>query len=134
LLVIEDNTDARQALRMLLENDGHEVHEAADGEAGVAAALELAPDLVLVDIGLPLLDGYEVARQLRAANREMRLIALTGYGRDEDKARAEEAGFDAHLLKPVGIERLRAIIEETLSRAPALRSEPTVLDARAARP
>jgi signal transduction histidine kinase/ActR/RegA family two-component response regulator len=134
LLVIEDNSDARQALRMLLENDGHEVHEAADGEAGVAAALQLAPDLVLVDIGLPRLDGYAVARQLRAANREIRLIALTGYGRDEDKARAEEVGFDAHLLKPVGIERLRVIIEETLSRGSALRSEPTVLDARAARP
>ncbi len=121
LLLIEDNLDARQALRMLLETVGHEVHEASDGEAGVAAALRLAPDLVLVDIGLPRLDGYEVARRLKAANRNMRLIALTGYGRDEDKKRSQEAGFDAHLLKPVSIDRLRVVLDETFSR----RQEPS---------
>jgi CheY-like chemotaxis protein len=93
------------------------VHEAGDGEAGVAAALELAPDVALVDIGLPRFDGYEVARRLRLAQPELRLIALTGYGRDEDKKRAREAGFRAHLLKPVGIDRLLAVIGET--------SEPT---------
>ena len=123
LLVIEDNVDARQALRMLLETVGHEVHEAADGEAGVAAALRLTPDLVLVDIGLPLLDGYEVARRLKAANGDVRLIALTGYGRDEDKKRSQEAGFDAHLLKPVSIDRLRVVIDEVFSRPRELHSE-----------
>jgi len=111
LLVVEDNVDARQTLRTLLETLGHEVHEAADGEAGVAAALERRPDLVFVDIGLPRLDGYEVARRLRAAKLAARLVALTGYGRDDDVRRAREAGFDEHLLKPATLEQLRAAIE-----------------------
>ncbi len=111
LLVVEDNVDARQTLRTLLETLGHEVHEAADGEAGVAAALERRPDLVFVDIGLPRLDGYEVARRLRAAKLAARLVALTGYGRDDDVQRAREAGFDEHLLKPATLEQLRAAIE-----------------------
>ena len=110
LLVVEDNIDARQTLRTLLETLGHEVDEAADGEAGVAAALERRPDLVFVDIGLPRLDGYEVARRLRAAHVRARLVALTGYGRDHDVQRAREAGFDEHLLKPATLEQLRAAI------------------------
>jgi len=113
LLVVEDNLDARQTLRTLLETLGHEVHEAADGEAGVAAALERRPDLVFVDIGLPRLDGYEVARRLRAAHLRSRLVALTGYGRDDDVQRAREAGFDQHLLKPATLEQLRAAIDES---------------------
>ena len=116
VLVIEDNVDARQALCALLELLGHEVHEAGDGEAGVEAALALAPDIVFVDIGLPRLDGYAVARQLRAANASLRLVALTGYGRDDDLKRAQEAGFDEHLLKPASIERLRAAIEGATQR------------------
>jgi CheY-like chemotaxis protein len=111
LLVVEDNVDARETLRTLLEALGHEVHEAADGEAGVAAALERQPDLVFVDIGLPRLDGYEVARRLRAANLGARLVALTGYGRDDEVQRARDAGFDEHLLKPATLEQLRAAIE-----------------------
>jgi CheY-like chemotaxis protein len=110
LLVVEDNVDARQTLRTLLEALGHEVHEAADGEAGVAAALERRPDLVFVDIGLPRLDGYEVARRLRAAKSGVRLVALTGYGREDDLQRARDAGFDEHLLKPATLEQLRAAI------------------------
>ena len=113
LLVVEDNIDARQTLRTLLETLGHEVHEAADGEAGVAAALERRPDLVFVDIGLPRLDGYEVARRLRAAHLRARLVALTGYGRDDDVQRAREAGFDEHLLKPATLEQLRAAIDSS---------------------
>jgi signal transduction histidine kinase/ActR/RegA family two-component response regulator len=119
LLIVEDNADARATLRTLLEALGHEVHEAADGEAGVAAALTLQPDVALVDIGLPILDGYEVGRRVRAAGGAMRLIALTGYGRDDDIQRAREAGFDLHLLKPAGVEQLRAAIE----------SEPTIDEA-----
>jgi CheY-like chemotaxis protein len=111
LLVIEDNVDARQTLKTLLETLGHEVHEAGDGEAGVAAVLAIKPDLAFVDIGLPRLDGYEVARRLRAANVTTRLVALTGYGRDDDVQRARDAGFDEHLLKPATLDRLRAAIE-----------------------
>ncbi len=116
VLVIEDNIDARQSLRALLELLGHEVHEAGDGEAGVEAALTLAPDIVFVDIGLPRLDGYGVARKLRTANATLRLVALTGYGRDEDLKRAQDAGFDEHLLKPASIERLRAAIDAATQR------------------
>jgi CheY-like chemotaxis protein len=111
LLVVEDNVDARQTLRALLEALGHEVDEAADGEAGVATALERRPNLVFVDIGLPRVDGYEVARRLRIAGVHARLVALTGYGRDDDVQRAREAGFDEHLLKPATLEQLRAAID-----------------------
>jgi CheY-like chemotaxis protein/anti-sigma regulatory factor (Ser/Thr protein kinase) len=111
LLIVEDNADARETLRTLLEALGHEVHEAADGEAGVAAVLKLRPDVALIDIGLPVLDGYEVGRRVRAAGGQMRLVALTGYGRDDDIRKALEAGFDEHLLKPAGVEQLRTAIE-----------------------
>lgn len=113
LLVIEDNVDARQTLCALLQALGHEVHEAGDGEAGVAAALRLRPDVVFVDIGLPRVDGYEVARRLRAAKAQAHLVALTGYGRDEDVQEARDAGFNEHLLKPASLEQLRATIEAT---------------------
>ena len=102
VLVIEDNADAREMLRMALELDGHRVETAADGVSGVDAALRTTPDLVLVDIGLPGLDGYAVARRLRAAlGHRVTLVALTGYGQSEDRRRTSEAGFDAHLVKPV---------------------------------
>jgi CheY-like chemotaxis protein len=103
-------------LRVLLEIMGHEVHEAADGESGIAAALRLQPDFVVVDIGLPRLDGYEVARRLRAAIPHVGLVALSGYGREEDKQRAKDAGFDAHLLKPADPERLQAEMERLYRR------------------
>jgi CheY-like chemotaxis protein len=117
-LIVEDNVDARETLRALLETLGHEVHEAGDGEAGVAAALALEPDVVLIDIGLPHIDGYEVARRIRAANPVLRLIALTGYGRDDDVLRARDSGFDEHLLKPATLERLQAAIDTT-ARVPS---------------
>ena len=102
VLVIEDNADAREMLRMALELDGHRVETAADGTSGVEAALQSTPDVVLVDIGLPGLDGYAVARRLRAAlGHRVTLVALTGYGQTEDRRRTAEAGFDAHLVKPV---------------------------------
>jgi CheY-like chemotaxis protein len=102
VLVIEDNADAREMLRIALELDGHRVETAADGVTGVETALRSTPDLVLVDIGLPELDGYAVARRLRAAlGARVTLVALTGYGQTEDRRRASEAGFDAHLVKPV---------------------------------
>jgi CheY-like chemotaxis protein len=102
VLVIEDNADAREMLRMALELDGHRVETAEDGTSGVEAALRSTPDVVLVDIGLPGLDGYAVARRLRAAlGQRVTLVALTGYGQTEDRRRTAEAGFDAHLVKPV---------------------------------
>ena len=102
VLVIEDNADAREMLRLALELDGHRVETAGDGTTGVETALRTTPDLVLVDIGLPGLDGYAVARRLRAAlGDRVTLVALTGYGQSEDRRRTSEAGFDAHLVKPV---------------------------------
>ena len=102
VLVIEDNADAREMLRMALQLEGHQVETAADGVSGVESALRTPPDLVLVDIGLPGLDGYAVARKLREAlGDRVTLVALTGYGQNEDRRRAHEAGFDAHLVKPV---------------------------------
>ena len=108
ILLVEDNADARDMLLALLTLDRHEVVTAADGPAGVDAALRLRPDVALVDIGLPGLNGYEVARRIRAteSGRAIKLIALTGYGQSEDMRQAREAGFDLHLVKPVEPTRL----------------------------
>jgi signal transduction histidine kinase/ActR/RegA family two-component response regulator len=119
ILVVEDNADARESLRMVLESAGHEVHEAADGESGVERALELEPHVALIDIGLPGIDGCEVARRIKAANGAILLVALTGYGRDEDRIRSNEAGFDAHLVKPVAVNGLQEVIDGLVARAPA---------------
>ncbi len=102
ILVIEDNADAREMLCEALQSAGHDVHQAVDGPGGVEAAGRLAPDVVLIDIGLPGLDGYAAARCIRqAAGLRPLLIAVTGYGRPEDRERALQAGFDLHLTKPV---------------------------------
>jgi signal transduction histidine kinase len=107
VLVIEDNADAREMLRVALELDGHRVESAEDGPRGVEVALRTTPDVILVDIGLPGLDGYAVGRRLRAAlGDRVTLVALTGYGQSEDRRRTSEAGFDAHLVKPVDPEVL----------------------------
>jgi two-component system CheB/CheR fusion protein len=102
ILIIEDDIDAAQLLAEALRMEGHEVRLARNGTTGLAMAREVKPDVVLCDIGLPGLDGYEVARVLRADEsfRSTRLVALTGYAQPEDKERAKEAGFDAHLAKP----------------------------------
>jgi signal transduction histidine kinase len=112
VLIVEDNDDARQMLHEALAFSGHEVREARDGTSGLALAAEALPDIALIDIGLPDVDGYEVARRLRAApgGRRVGLIAITGYGQAEDQRRAYEAGFDAHLTKPVAPERLKQVM------------------------
>lgn len=113
ILVIEDNADARETLQLLLELDGHRVRVAGDGEEGLAAIEQHPPQVAFVDIGLPRVDGFELARRVRASGRHsnLRLIALTGYGRTEDRQAIREAGFDMHLVKPVSHEALRGAIE-----------------------
>jgi signal transduction histidine kinase/ActR/RegA family two-component response regulator len=117
ILIVEDNADARESLRIILETAGHEILEAADGETGVEYALKLEPSVALIDIGLPGIDGCEVARRIRAIKSGIRLIALTGYGRDEDRRRSRQAGFDAHLVKPVVVQNLLETMDSLLSSA-----------------
>ncbi|NUQ76734.1 MAG: response regulator [Polyangiaceae bacterium] len=116
VLVVEDNDDIRETLKDLLELCGHEVDVAADGASGVERTLALRPDVALIDIGLPGLDGYQVARKLRAElkpeEKRPKLIALTGYGQPGDKQRALDAGFDAHLVKPVDYDDLAHLLSE----------------------
>jgi CheY-like chemotaxis protein/anti-sigma regulatory factor (Ser/Thr protein kinase) len=113
VLVVEDNADARGVMRRLLQLWGHTVDVAEDGPRGIELACAVRPELALVDVGLPGLDGYEVARQVRARLGEsIRLIALTGYGQPEDRARALEAGFDLHLVKPVNPQQLSAVLAD----------------------
>ncbi len=112
ILIIEDNTDGRETLRTLLELLGHRVETAEDGVKGLDKALSWRPEIALIDIGLPVLDGYEVARQLRRAlGHSITLIAHTGYGQPEDRRRAFEAGFEAHLVKPVDLHELFHLLE-----------------------
>lgn len=119
VLLIEDDDDARTSLRILLESLGHRVVEAADGSRGVTLAGEQRPDVVLIDLGLPALDGYQVARALRATSvgRNMRLIAITGYGQPADRERTRAAGFDAHVVKPVTLDAVSALVAGEWHRA-----------------
>ena len=117
ILIIEDHDDAREALRALLELEGHRVAAAATGPRGLELAVQQPPDVALVDIGLPEVDGYEVARRLRGlGNRCPYLIALTGYGQPDDVKRAREAGFDDHLLKPVDPDALATLLTRLFER------------------
>jgi two-component system, sensor histidine kinase len=113
ILLVEDNADARQALQDLLETWGHRVEVAADGLRGLELAVQRTPEVALVDIGLPGLDGYRVAEELRAKmGQGIRLVALTGYRGMEDHSRAREAGFDLHLVKPVKPDDLSRLLSE----------------------
>ena len=113
VLLIEDNDDGREMMAMMLEAHQYHVAKAIDGYDGLRQAASACPDIALVDIGLPGIDGYEVARRMRAdpGTKSVRLIALTGYGQQDDRARAIDAGFDAHLVKPVDIHRLLEVLE-----------------------
>jgi PAS domain S-box-containing protein len=111
ILIVEDNEDSREMLRVVLERQGQEVFEAGDGAEGVAVASRVRPHLAFVDLGLPVMDGYEVARQLRRLPEPpARLIALTGYGQVEDRRRCLEAGFDDHIVKPIDPLRLAQLL------------------------
>lgn len=111
ILIVEDGDDPRESLQELLEAMGHEVETAADGERGVEQALTGRSEIALVDIGLPVVDGYEVARRIRGAiGSQIFLIALTGYGQPDDRARAAAAGFDVHLTKPLDIDAFERLL------------------------
>src|SRR5262249_48251798 len=111
VVIVEDNDDSRITLKLALEMEGHEVHEASDGAEGLDVIERVRPDVALIDIGMPGMNGYEVARALRTRYcGKLTLIALTGYGLADDERKSQEAGFDAHLAKPADFERLNSLI------------------------
>src|SRR5438067_1102716 len=112
LLLVDDNVDAASTQAALLRILGHEVEVAYDGEAALEKAREFRPEIVLLDLGMPGMDGFEVARRLRASKegRRVKLVAQTGWGQEEDRRRTREAGFDAHLAKPVDIASLQRLL------------------------
>ena len=112
VLVIEDNPDVARSIARLLAIVGHDVRVAQDGESGLSVAREFAPDAMLLDIGLPVVDGLQVARRIRQEPglRNVLLIALTGYGQDADRQATKDAGFDHHLSKPVDFKTIESIL------------------------
>ena len=118
VLIVDDNRDAANTLAMVLEAYGYEVATAFDASAALAALRSFAPQVAILDIGLPGMDGYTLARRLAASEdvARPRLVALTGYGTQQDRERALAAGFDDHLVKPVEPERLVAVLDRMLAR------------------
>ena len=114
ILVVDDNRDSAESLAMLLKLTGHETHTAYDGLEAVAAAATFRPEVVLLDIGLPKLNGYDACRKIREQpwGKGMALIALTGWGQDEDRRKSQEAGFDGHLVKPIDHATLTKLLAE----------------------
>jgi CheY-like chemotaxis protein len=112
VLIADDNRDGAESLGDLLGMLGCEIALAFDGAEAVQVAGEFLPDVALLDIGMPMLDGYQAAQQIRgtSAGRRMRLVALTGWGDDDDRRRTQAAGFDEHLVKPATLDALRAIL------------------------
>jgi CheY-like chemotaxis protein len=112
ILVADDNADAADSLGLLLELHGNEVRTVHDGLAAVETAATFKPEIVLLDLGMPKLDGYQAARRIReqAANGEVLLIAVTGWGQEQDRRRTKEAGFDVHLVKPLDIDLLQRLL------------------------
>ena len=108
MLVVDDHEDGATSMCRLLRVLGYDTRQASDGLAGLDAAAEFRPDVVLLDIAMPKLNGYEVARRLRAEpwGKQMLLIAVTGWGQESDKQRASDAGFDCHLTKPVAVDAM----------------------------
>jgi CheY-like chemotaxis protein len=112
--VVDDNADAASTLDMLLRSLGHETCVVHDGTAALKMANQFRPDVVLLDIGMPGLDGYEVARRLRAMQKgaTFRIVAITGWGQEADRQKSREAGFDVHLVKPVEPTDLVRVLDE----------------------
>ena len=113
ILIVDDNRDAADSLAMLLSLDGHDVHVSYTGRAALEAVREWRPSIVVLDLGLPDLNGFEVARRLRSDESlgPVRLIALTGWGQADDRRRTLEAGFDHHLTKPVDPDQLNRLLQ-----------------------
>lgn len=111
ILVVDDNVDAAESAGEILRLLGNEVSVVHDGLSAVSAVEQWRPEVMLLDIGLPGIDGYEVARRVRQSDhgKALILIALTGWGQDQDKQRTSNSGFDQHWVKPVGIDKLREI-------------------------
>ena len=124
ILIVDDNKDALESLATLMQMAGHTVQTAPDGELALSVAPGFRPDLVLLDLGLPKMDGFEVARRIRAApwGKSVVLVALTGWGQEADRRRTRETGFDSHLVKPLDLDALT----EFLSRLPAPAAAPPV--------
>ena len=120
--MVDDNDDAAQSLAIALRLEGHEVETAADGDAALGLLDRFTPAAAILDIGLPKMNGYELAGALRAdpRTRGVVLVALTGYGRGPDRQRALDAGFDEHLTKPVDLDHLLARLNDLLARDAAL--------------
>jgi PAS domain S-box-containing protein len=120
ILVVDDNRDAAESLAMLLRMMGHELRTAHDGEAGLAAAVAFRPELILMDIGMPRMDGCEAARRIRGEpwGNEPILVALSGWGAEDDLLRTRDTGFDRHLVKPVDLDALTKLIAEIPLAAP----------------
>jgi len=112
ILVADDNIDALDSLAMLLEFAGHEVQKARDGAEALESARAWRPDIMLLDLGMPKLTGYEVAQRVRAEEwgRPVKLVAISGWGQSEDQRRSRESGFDQHLVKPISFESLNGIL------------------------
>jgi CheY-like chemotaxis protein len=117
ILVVDDNLDAGETLVMLIESLGQETQMTGDGPSAVQLCTEWQPDIVFLDIGLPGMDGYEVAREIRRRLRDRapRLVALTGYRQDSDIVKAKAAGFDQHLVKPASVKEIVAVLEHDRS-------------------
>ena len=121
ILVVDDNPDAASMLALGLDFLGYDTRVVHDGPAALEAAADFRPEVALLDIGLPVMDGYELARRLRGDKNlpGLRLIAVTGYGQVNDRHRAEDAGFDAHMVKPVNMEELAALIGRLADPGPS---------------
>jgi DNA-binding response OmpR family regulator len=112
VLIIDDNADAADSMAMLLQIDGHDVDTAYSAEDGIEKAGSFEPDVVLLDIGLPRIDGCEVARRLRASGLQARIVAVTGHTGEKYRRLMREAGFNAHLAKPVDFTALDALLKQ----------------------
>jgi len=124
VLIVDDNVDGAEMIAQFLEVLGYRTATAHDGPDGLRIAREFSPQIALLDIGLPVMDGYELAKRVREQLAEVKLVAMTGYGQESDRERARHAGFQAHLTKPVNVDVIAQLVE-TLIRADQQTNPPT---------